>query len=70
MVAALQEAAQAGFGGGSPHGTEAVITGEDHLTSIMFSINDSVGALRNVLEVFEKHGVSMTHIQSKPNAKK
>jgi len=65
-----QDAALAGFSGGSPHGAETVITGEDHLTSVMFSINDSVGALRNVLEVFERHDVSMTHIQSRPNAKK
>ena len=38
--------------------------------TIMLTMNDKVGGLKQVLTVFEEHNVSMTHIQSKPQLAK
>ena len=39
-------------------------------TSIMFSIKDRVGALRDILVVFSKAGVNLTRIESRPSRRK
>ncbi len=38
-------------------------------TSIVFSTKNEHGALFNVLKVFEKHKINLTHISSRPNKK-
>lgn len=44
-------------------------TGHDK-TSVMFSIKDKVGALHDVLGLFEKHRINLTKIESRPSKKK
>jgi chorismate mutase/prephenate dehydratase len=49
--------------------TNAERTGKDK-TSIMVSIKDKVGALYTLLKPFEKHGLNLTSIESRPSRKK
>jgi len=49
--------------------TQAEPTGKDR-TSIMVSIKDKVGALYALLTPFEKRGISLTNIESRPSRKK
>jgi len=49
--------------------TQAEPTGQDK-TSIMVSIKDRVGALFSILHPFEKQGISLTGIESRPSRKK
>ncbi len=49
--------------------TQAEPTGNDR-TSIMVSIKDKVGALSSLLTPFEKRGISLTNIESRPSRKK
>ncbi|MGH7738730.1 MAG: prephenate dehydratase [bacterium] len=49
--------------------TQAEPTGRDR-TSIMVSIKDKVGALYALLTPFEKKGISLTNIESRPSRKK
>ena len=49
--------------------TQAEPTGKDK-TSIMVSIKDKVGALFSLLVPFEKQGISLTGIESRPSRKK
>jgi chorismate mutase / prephenate dehydratase len=44
-------------------------TGDDK-TSIMVSIKDKVGALYHLLKPFQKYGVNLTNIESRPSKKK
>jgi chorismate mutase/prephenate dehydratase len=44
-------------------------TGKDR-TSVVFAINDKVGALLSVLEPFHSHKINMTKIESRPIKKK
>ncbi len=39
-------------------------------TSILLSIKDKVGALNDILEVFKKHKINLTKIESRPTKKK
>jgi chorismate mutase / prephenate dehydratase len=50
-------------------GTAAEKTGRDK-TSLMVSIKDKVGALFSLLYPFEKHGLNLTNIESRPSRKK
>lgn len=38
-----------------------------NLTSLVFTMEERVGALSIALRIFEKHGVSLTHIESRPS---
>ena len=38
------------------------------MTSMLFTLKDRVGSLKGVLDVFERHNVSMAHLESKPHA--
>lgn len=40
---------------------------EDGLSSFMFTIDHKSGSLTNVLDLFRKHGLNMTSIESRPN---
>ena len=40
---------------------------EEHLCSAIFTVKDTVGSLSNVLAAFEKHGVNLSYIESRPN---
>ncbi len=44
-------------------------TGDDK-TSLIFSISDEVGALRNILSCFSDRGINLTKIESRPSKKK
>ena len=44
-------------------------TGDDK-TSLVFMIKDRVGALHDIMGVFDKNGVNMTKIESRPSRKK
>ncbi len=44
-------------------------TGSDK-TSVMFSISDEVGALKNILACFSDRGINLTKIESRPSRKK
>lgn len=44
-------------------------TGKDK-TSVMFSVKDKVGALHDMLVPFEKFGINLTKIESRPSKKK
>ena len=44
-------------------------TGSDK-TSVVFSIRDKVGALRDVADVFARRGISMSSIQSRPSRRR
>jgi chorismate mutase/prephenate dehydratase len=46
------------------HGAEP--TGNDK-TSVRFAVRDEVGALVSVLESFQKHGLNLSSIQSRPS---
>ncbi|HET9870827.1 MAG TPA: prephenate dehydratase domain-containing protein, partial [bacterium] len=48
---------------------QAEPTGRDR-TSIMVSIKDKVGALYSLLTPFEKRGISLTNIESRPSRKR
>jgi len=39
-------------------------------TAVLFSIRDKVGALRDALDVFERHGINLTKIESRPSRRK
>ncbi|KAK2163767.1 hypothetical protein LSH36_74g02084 [Paralvinella palmiformis] len=43
---------------------------EEGSTSIMFSVKESVGALARALRIFEKYGVNLMHIESRPSKQK
>lgn len=45
------------------------LTGRDK-TSIMFSVKDSPGALYRILEPFEKSGLNLTKVESRPSKRK
>lgn len=49
--------------------TDAEISGKDK-TSIVFSVNDKVGALHDMLVPFKKYGINLTKIESRPSKKK
>ena len=38
---------------------------EGSKSSVLFTLRDNAGALSSVLSIFEKHGVNMTHIESR-----
>jgi prephenate dehydratase len=40
---------------------------EDGLSSAIFTVNNDVGSLSHVLAAFQKHGVNLSHIESRPN---
>ncbi len=42
----------------------------DDKTSILFSTSHKAGALADVLEVFKKHGINLTNIESRPSRKR
>ena len=44
-------------------------TGKDK-TSVMFSIKDRVGALHAMLQPFDRHGINLTKIESRPSRRK
>ena len=48
---------------------DAKPTGEDK-TAILFSTAHKAGALTDVLEVFKRHGINMTNIESRPSKKR
>jgi len=48
---------------------DAKPSGEDK-TAMLFSTADKPGALSNVLDVFKRHGINMTNIESRPSRKK
>lgn len=48
--------------------SQAEISGHDK-TSIMFSTNDSPGALVDVLDVFKRNSVNLTHLDKRPSQK-
>jgi chorismate mutase/prephenate dehydratase len=48
---------------------DAKPTGEDK-TTILFSTAHKAGALVDVLEVFKKHGINLTNIESRPSKKR
>ena len=39
-------------------------------TAVLFSIRDRVGALRDALDVFERHSINLTKIESRPSRRK
>lgn len=39
-------------------------------TAVLFSIRDKVGALRDALDVFERYGINLTKIESRPSRRK
>lgn len=39
-------------------------------SAVLFSIRDRVGALRDALDVFERHGINLTKIESRPSRRK
>jgi phenylalanine-4-hydroxylase len=41
--------------------------GDENLTCLVFSMEEKVGALSAALRVFEKHGVTLKHIESRPS---
>ena len=47
----------------------ATLPTKNDKTSIVFSTKNEHGALLNVLKVFEKHKINLTHISSRPNKK-
>ncbi len=49
--------------------SESEPTGDDK-TSILFSISDEVGALKNILSCFSDRGINLTKIESRPSKKK
>lgn len=40
---------------------------EDGLMSFMFTVGDKPGALTEILKLFDKHGVNLTSIESRPS---
>jgi prephenate dehydratase len=40
---------------------------ENQKTSLIFSISDEPGSLATALKTLEEHGVSMSHIESRPS---
>ena len=40
---------------------------EEGLSSVIFTVKDEVGSLSQILSTFQKHGVSLSHIESRPN---
>lgn len=48
---------------------DAKPTGEDK-TALLFSTSHKAGALVDVLEIFRKHGLNLTNIESRPSKKR
>ncbi|CAG0895828.1 unnamed protein product [Cyprideis torosa] len=40
---------------------------EDGRVCLLFAMRESVGALKRALAIFEKHGISLSHIESRPS---
>lgn len=40
---------------------------EGSVTTLHFTLNDTPGALADALGVFRDHGISMTHLESRPS---
>jgi chorismate mutase/prephenate dehydratase len=47
-------------------GQQAVAASEDDKTSLLFTTNNKPGSLQKMLTCFSEHGVSLTHIESRP----
>ena len=41
---------------------------QEHRTSLLLQLRDRAGALESILREFSKHGVSLTHIESRPGS--
>jgi len=52
-------------------GGNYIVEGQDalHSTFFIFSVKERIGALAMALKIFEKHGVNLLHIESRPSKK-
>jgi len=51
-------------------GRECAASSGNDRTSLMFTLNDKVGALHNALQPFRRHKLNMTKIESRPSKRK
>jgi chorismate mutase/prephenate dehydratase len=51
-------------------GCECAAPSDNDRTSLMFTVNDKVGALHNALQPFRTHRLNMTKIESRPSKRK
>ena len=51
-------------------GCECAAPSKNDRTSLMFTVNDQVGALHNALQPFRTHRLNLTKIESRPSKRK